>query len=439
MSWWGRPGKTGLARHYAGLLVLAFLLFEVVAAASAVFFLMVPMARRSADDLAGLMALSAQTWVELPPETRPAFEQELIRQHQLALRAEPPAEAAGTMHMPYFHFLESSLARRTGSTPSLAREEIAGEAWYWALLPVGDSHLSVGFPQRRIGAQPFVALFVSLGVGVALAIILAIWLAGRLIAPLAQLRAAADRVGEGGAPELLPVTGPRELAELASHFNAMATQVNTLLTARTTLLAGISHDIRTPLARMRLAVELLRDNPGSGALKRLEDDIEEINRLLASLLELARGLAHETPEAVHLRSMLLDLAAANPAVSVCCGDERVSAAPVALRRVLGNLLENALRYGAGKPVELRVESHRDACRIGVLDRGPGIAEDQLGAVLQPFYRLEPSRSGSTGGSGLGLAIVDQLVRLHGWELSLRNRPGGGLEAWLGIAEPSGMV
>ncbi|MGC1518695.1 MAG: ATP-binding protein [Azonexus sp.] len=431
-----KSGGVSLATQYTMLLVLAFVVFELLAAISVVVFLMAPMARRSADDLAGLMALSAQIWVELPPATRPLFEQELIERHLLALRAEPPRAAFDEPHMPYFHFLEAALVARSGKDQHLAREEIAGEDWYWAALPAADGFLSVGFPQRRIGAQPFVALFVSLGVGLILAVAGAIWLARRLVAPLGRLQEAADRVGQGAAPELLPESGPREVARLARHFNAMAAQVNALLTARTTLLAGISHDIRTPLARMRLAIELLRENPGSAALERLEADIEEINQLVASLLELARGLNYEKPEVVDLQSLLAGLAGDHPNVSVDCRRDMLNAPPIALRRALGNLLDNALRYGAGEAIELRAETKDGTCRIGVLDRGPGIPAEKMDTVLHPFFRLEPSRSTSTGGAGLGLAIVDQLARLYGWELSLRARPEGGLAAWLSIPDSS---
>ncbi|MGB5206806.1 MAG: ATP-binding protein [Azonexus sp.] len=431
-----KSGGVSLATQYTMLLVLAFVVFELLAAISVVVFLMAPMARRSADDLAGLMALSAQIWVELPPATRPLFEQELIERHLLALRAEPPRAAFDEPHMPYFHFLEAALVARSGKDQHLAREEIAGEDWYWAALPAADGFLSVGFPQRRIGAQPFVALFVSLGVGLILAVAGAIWLARRLVAPLGRLQEAADRVGQGAAPELLPESGPREVARLARHFNAMAAQVNALLTARTTLLAGISHDIRTPLARMRLAIELLRENPGSAALERLEADIEEINQLVASLLELARGLNYEKPEVVDLQSLLAGLAGDHPNVSVDCRRDMLNAPPIALRRAVGNLLGNALRYGGGEAIELRAETKDGTCRIGVLDRGPGIPAEKMDTVLHPFFRLEPSRSTSTGGAGLGLAIVDQLARLYGWELSLRARPEGGLAAWLSIPDSS---
>ena len=125
-------------------------------------------------------------------------------------------------------------------------------------------------------------------------------------------------------------------------------------------------------------------------------------------------------------------------VQIEAADITVTAPAGALRRILANLLGNALRYGGGQPVTLRAEMADGFCRIGVLDRGPGIPATERDAVFRPFYRLEASRSVSTGGSGLGLAIVRQLAEAHGWRVSLQPRPGGGLEAWLQIAaQPAG--
>jgi len=123
-------------------------------------------------------------------------------------------------------------------------------------------------------------------------------------------------------------------------------------------------------------------------------------------------------------------------IHVKAGDLALEAPPGALRRVLANLLENALRYSGGAPVELRAEAMADGIRIGVLDRGPGIPAAERESVFRPFYRLEASRNVDTGGSGLGLAIVRQLAATHGWAVRLEARPGGGLAAWLEIAPPA---
>jgi two-component system osmolarity sensor histidine kinase EnvZ len=214
--------------------------------------------------------------------------------------------------------------------------------------------------------------------------------------------------------------------------------VHDLLDGRTTLLAGLSHDLRTPLARMRLALEMLSRRPDPALIERLDKDVEQMNRLVGDMLELARGLGGEAPQRVDVAALLQEMAAqageAGTRVEVSAGPCVVSAAPVALRRLLDNLLANAQRYGGGQPVELRATRSDDGVRIGVLDRGPGIPEDQIEAVFRPFHRVEPSRNPVTGGAGLGLAIVRQLAQSNGWAVSLENRSGGGLAAWVVLPE-----
>jgi two-component system osmolarity sensor histidine kinase EnvZ len=237
---------------------------------------------------------------------------------------------------------------------------------------------------------------------------------------------------------LLPETGPRELAALAQRVNALVRAVHDLLDGRTTLLAGLSHDLRTPLARMRLAIEMLSRRPDPALIERLERDIEEMNRLVGDMLELARGLGREAPLEIDVGELLEQLAAsareAGTSVTVAAAPCRVTAAPMALRRLLGNLLSNAQRYSDAGTVELLARRDKGALLIGVLDRGSGIPHDQLEAVFRPFHRVDASRSPGTGGSGLGLAIVRQLAQANGWSVSLENRTGGGLAAWVTLPD-----
>jgi two-component system osmolarity sensor histidine kinase EnvZ len=416
------------------MLALVFIVFELLVAAAVVAFLMAPLARRSTDDLAGLMLLSAQTWSELPPATRPDFELELAATHLLSLRDAAPVVAAAEWHGAYIHFLETTLAEKTGRMQHLSREVRDGEDWFWATLPSGERSIAVGFPARRIGTQPLRTLLVTLVGGLLLAVLAAVWLARRIAEPLARLQQAVAEVGRGEVPELLPEAGPRELAALAAGFNRMARQVRELLGARTTLLAGVSHDLRTPLARMRLALALLAEQPSPALIVRLDHDIEEMNRLIGKVLDLARGLDGETSDEVDLLALLADVAAGTPVATIRIVPPaetiRLHVPPLALRRVLGNLVDNARRHGGGAPVELLVQHGTPATRIGVLDRGPGIPADQIEAVFQPFHRVEASRSATTGGTGLGLAIVRQLADANGWRVELLPRDDGGLAAWL---------
>ncbi|MBU1395609.1 MAG: HAMP domain-containing protein [Gammaproteobacteria bacterium] len=429
--------RLSLTQQNALLLVAFLIAFELVTATATAYFLMLPMARRSAADLAGLMTLSAQTWSELPPVTRPAFEIELARSHALALRADPPEGAeAPEWREPYLKFLVEALGERLGEPVTSSRELVGDNEWFWVSLPSGGGRLSVGLPHSRIGPRPIHALLVSLAGGALLALLAAWWLARRTTRPLQRLQLAVTSLGRGQTPERLPETGPREIAALSRRFNEMAKQVEDLLAARTVLLAGVSHDLRTPLARLRLAVEMLVRKPGPELAAQVEGDIEAMDRLIGDVLTLARGLGHEANQRVALPALLVDLVRATPGaadrVRIEAADITLEVPAGALRRILANLLENALRYGGGQPVSLRAEVADGICRIGVLDRGPGIPPAEREAVFRPFHRLEASRSVSTGGSGLGLAIVRQLASAQGWEVGLQGRAGGGLAVWLKI-------
>jgi two-component system osmolarity sensor histidine kinase EnvZ len=427
-------GRISLAAQTARTLAVAFVVFIVVAVAAIVWFMMVPMARRSAEDLAALMMLSAQTWTELPPDTRSAFEDELVTQHNLWLQADMSTPLPVHAHYyPYIVFLEQALSRRTGREIHI-KITAWEENWFWAELPVGARTLRIGFPHNRISVQPPLAGLVVLLAAIVLSLVTARLLARRITGPLAQLSAAAASVGQGEAPQLLPETGPQELAQLAHSFNRMAREVVELLANRTTLLAGISHDLRSPLARMRVALEMLPADTDAKLSARLLSDLDEMNRLIGTFLELARGLQREEAQEVNLQQLIerlaADIAAGGVPIEVRYCSCRVRAGAMALRRVLSNLIENAVRYGEGKPVDVVCSRSAVAVGIAVLDRGPGIPQDQFEAVFRPFHRLETSRSTATGGSGLGLAIARQLADANGWRLSLHARDGGGLEARL---------
>ena len=246
----------------------------------------------------------------------------------------------------------------------------------------------------------------------------------RVTRPLVQAAQRADVFRGGANFDPLPEEGPKELVVLARNFNNMAREIAALLANRTTLLGGISHDLKTPLTRMRLAVELLPDSVDRALVGRLERNLESMDELIANALKFARG-AYEAAQPIDLPAFVKDLAAGlDPPIEVECGSRpsaAVSLAPGALARVLTNLITNAEQHGGG--ARMRLEG-RD---IHVLDCGPGIPAEHRQAVFQPFFRLDRSRSTETGGSGLGLAIVHQLCQTHSWRIEIKDRPGGGAD------------
>jgi two-component system osmolarity sensor histidine kinase EnvZ len=434
----------GLARQYAQWLAALFIAIELITAAAALGFIVLPMARRAADDLAGLMVLSAQIWNELPPQSRLAFEVELERSHQIALRPDmPPPPDVSLRHGPYLGFLENAIERRIGYAAFFVEETAAdGQLWLWTAVPTGGRMMGIGFAEGRMKTRPLDALALPFGIGILLVALLSWWLARRIAQPVTQLEHAAAQLARGARPELLVEAGPRELAHLARHFNSMVLQVRELMDARTTLLAGVSHDLRTPLTRMRLSLEMLSMRFDPTLLGRLERDIEEMNALIGQMLEIARGMNTETVCELDLCSWLRERAHAHEDVARaagaqlavhCDGPIRVHVASSALARIVDNLLSNALRYAPG-PIELvgRAGMPADAAGvyIAVLDRGPSIAPEHRALVFRPFHR-EPGQDRSVAGAfGLGLAIVQQLARANGWRVGVDPRPGGGLEAWV---------
>ena len=420
-------------------LALAFIVFQAAAFWVVTRTLIIPVAERSADDLAGLIVLSAQTWVELPPQTRAAFESELARRHGLRLT---PAAVATTVDAPRFAFrrqIETALSRRVGET--IVLRGVPDTAAVWLDIPLGGHELHAGFFPDRYAVKPPLAAIAVVALGTFLSLLTALFLVRRITVPLARAAQAASQVGAGQLPEPLPETGPDELAELARRFNRMAAEVRDLLDNRTTLLAGISHDLRTPMTRLQLSLELLRDDagpaPGERAssrdarIDRAVADLADMNRLIEGYLELARTTQAETRVRFDLGGLLREVAAdaglAWPGAAPC----EVVAGRLAIRRIVANLVQNAQRYGA-IPVELELECGATRARVIVRDAGAGIPEDQLEKVFRPFYRLETSRSQATGGTGLGLAIVRQLAETNGCRVTLQNRPQGGLEAVLEI-------
>lgn len=409
-------------------LALAFIVFQVAAFWVVTRTLIVPVAERSADDLAGLIVLSAQTWVELPPETRAAFERELARRHGLRLTT---IDVGATAEAPRFAFrrqIEAALSRRVGEQVVL--RGVPESAAVWLDIPVGGHALRVGFfPDRYAVKLPLAAIAVVV-LGTLLSLLTALFLVRRLTVPLARAAQAARQVGAGELPEPLPETGPAELAELARRFNTMAAEVRALLDNRTTLLAGISHDLRTPMTRLQLHLEMLRDAPSPARIDRAVADLADMNKLITGYLELARTTQPEQKMRFDLAGLLEEVAADTNLPWAGAAPCEVEAGRLAVRQIVSNLVQNAQRYGGGGAVELALECGDKRARVIVRDAGAGIPEDQLEKVFRPFYRLEGSRSQATGGTGLGLAIVRQLAETNGCRVTLRNRTAGGLEAVL---------
>lgn len=287
-----------------------------------------------------------------------------------------------------------------------------------------------GFNPPRRGESPSYLVLFLLSIG-ALA-----WAVTRMATrPLNQLAQAAEDLGKDLDRAPLQVEGTTEIRQAAIAFNAMQARIRDHVRQRTQMLAAITHDLQTPLTRLRLRMEKVKDED---LRDKLIADLAHTQIIVREGLELARSMDSGEPfQLLDLDSLLdsvcTDAVDAGQSV-VLDGHARVSimARPVALRRCLTNLLDNAVKYGQYARVFVKHETHNHApwIVITIRDGGPGIPMDQMEKVFEPFYRLESSRSRETGGTGLGLTIARNLARQHGGDIRLANHPQGGLEVTL---------
>ena len=266
-------------------------------------------------------------------------------------------------------------------------------------------------------------------------LLLITWAAVRLATrPLERLARAAETLSPAGDGERLREGGPVEVANAVTAFNAMQDRIGQYMQDRLQMLAAISHDLQTPITRMKLRAESMDETVER---EKMIDDLGQMQHLVREGIAYARSAhgASEPPVRIDLNafldSLVYDYVDSGRQVAFAGHVQSpVVTRPHALRRVVGNLIDNAIKYAGA--AELEVGNDERGVSIVVADRGPGIPESELGKVMAPFYRLESSRNRDTGGTGLGLAIAQQLADSLGATLSLRNREGGGLEAILRI-------
>ncbi|MVF22305.1 HAMP domain-containing protein [Methylocaldum sp. BRCS4] len=280
---------------------------------------------------------------------------------------------------------------------------------------------------ERVGALSTLRLVLAIGVSLFGIMALGLWAARKVTAPLARFALAAQRLGANVDVPPMSETGPSEIRQAAAAFNDMQNRIRRLIEDRTLMLGAISHDVRTALTRLRFRTELIVD---PAQRRKAAADLDEMESMLTASLSFARDDSAAEPPTVLDLSVLLqslcdDFADAGKPVS-CEGPLHLkySGRPVSLRRAFANLIDNALTYGRAADVVL-IDSG-DCIEITIGDRGPGIPDAMRDRVFVPFFRLEASRSRKTGGTGLGLTIARMVVRRHGGEIALADRPGGGL-------------
>ena len=448
------PGKGALVRRrpwpqsllWRTFLLLTMLMLLSVAAWFAIFstYEREPRARQLAQTLVSVANLTRAALISARPEARRELLRDLSDREGIHIY---PADAADRIEVlpdrAFLRRVEELVREQLGPATRLSLER-DGERALFVSFRIDDGDEGdywLALPRERID-RVFPLSWLGWGVAALLLSLAGAWLiVFRITRPLKALQQAARKVGAGETPARLDESGPTELATVAHAFNQMSADLAQIDQDRALILAGISHDLRTPLTRLRMGIEMAGDD---GLREGMTADVEEMDKTIGQFLDFARSEGGEAPQDVDVAALLLDIATqyrrrgfkvdlVAPAAPVLAPPAVARPVrPQALRRAISNLIDNALRYaGSESLVELALGSAGGEFHIEVLDRGPGIPADEVERMKRPFARLEAART-NTAGAGLGLAIVDRVARSHNGRLELLPREGGGLLARLAL-------
>ncbi|MFM0724130.1 ATP-binding protein [Paraburkholderia strydomiana] len=431
--------RTLLARNIALLIVLV-MLSQVCALGVLLHYVQRPRVERAATVFATYVSTLDELLAATPPATRAALTA------RLDARTQPPPESAEApprnlvrAYRTYQRnvFLDSLRAHLPADMPARWQTEGGQRLWIRMHAPAGAPQtpywIALPIPEDAQGNGLEAAIFLSLGLGV-LAALAGYAIQLHLNEPLQELTRAAGRVSAGEMPAPLPTDGPSEIAAVSGAFNQMTQALQEAEATRSLMLAGISHDIRTPLTKLRLSMAMaMPHGSDSSFVVAAESYLDQIETILQQFMDYAGSGEREAPQPGDLNALIERLAgdfaglghefelslATLPALAY---------RPISMMRLLMNLMQNAIVYG-GSGLAVRTWATAETVTVAVGDRGKGLSAQELEQLKAPFQRGRNARAHS-GGTGLGLSIVERIARLHGGGLQFHSREGGGLEVWV---------
>lgn len=390
-----------------------------------------PRAAQIAQQITSVVNLTRSALITANPEKRLDLLRDLSQEEGIQVYAGEPNEPVVALpDLQLAQLITDELQRRLGAdTKLLVTRDDTRSAW--VSFKIDDEEYWVKLPRERIERAQQLR-WIGWGVLVlVLSLIGAFLIVARINRPLRELTHAATLIGRGQTPPpVSEASGPSEIRTLSRSFNQMASDLKRIDEDRALLLAGVSHDLRTPLSRIRLGIEMLDDKADPALKEGMVHDIADIDAVINQFLDFARVAGEESiASSIALNELVNSVVGGyqrqGKTITTRLGDvPQLQMKALAIQRLLTNLIDNALRHG-GPGVEIETATDGSRVRLSVLDRGPGIPEAEAERMLQPFTRLNEARS--TSGSGLGLAIVDRIVKLHGGSVKLLPRAGGGLE------------
>ena len=391
-----------------------------------------PRAQQIAQQAASVVQLTRTALIAVHPAKRRFFLRQLHQVESIQIYPTFPGEAADIQpQRPFYKLVRQRIKQRLGEDAqvSFGRRGVVG---LWVSFKIEEDEYWVAMPRVQVTRVLPLQWILWGTLSLVLALIGAWYIASRINRPVQALVKAAAQIGRGEATDPIPEQGPAELRSLTRSFNQMNANLQRLHHARTVMLAGVSHDLRTPLTRLRLAVEMQQAKIDDATQSGMVEDIEDMDAIIGQFLAFARGIEDEPLETVDLNGLIEATCARYARVGQAIVTDlgtlpTLSLRPLALQRLLSNLLDNAFNHSGKTDVTIQTVHSGNMVTLSVLDLGPGIPAHEVNAALQPFSRLNTARSGQSG-AGLGLAIVEHIAHLHGGKLELLARPGGGLEA-----------
>ena len=428
--------KSGL--FWRTFVMLGFLITTCMAA----WFLSVrmveqtPVAQQTAAQVVSIVTITRAALTHSAPELRQELLFDLMSNEGIRIY---PLESTDRVELPpedsLIRTMQKIVRSKLGNDTKFA-SIVNDTAGFWVSFRIADDdEYWLMLEKKRIERISGQQLFSWLSVMLVLSLIVAAFISRLINKPLAQLAYAARTIAKGQQPEPLPETGSGEIIDANRSFNQMVQDLNRVESDRAVILASISHDLRTPLARMQLEIELA--NLSDAEREGMQADIQQMDAIIGQFLDYAKPADVESfTHAVDLSSLLSDAireAERRPDMHITPGirhDIRVMGNETELRRVLNNLFENAHRYGRAKTtgtceIDAVCKIQNGQAIIEISDHGDGVPEEDLERLLRPFTRLNTARS-QANGAGLGLAIVDRVIKRHGGVLELSNRKEGGL-------------
>jgi two-component system osmolarity sensor histidine kinase EnvZ len=391
-----------------------------------------PRIEQAADGVARTVSALREGLGALPASERARFVERFNRRAALSADGEGPGMRSRVVLTPMERRFVRAVSARMAGSGTQAVWRFDGESGLAVRMTIDGTDHWISLP-GALPAREFTGAWLAVTAGSALlAVIGALWFQRRLNRPLARVVQAAGTLADGRTPALLPEDGPTEIATVSRSFNHLVQSLQQTERERALMLAGVSHDLRTPLAKLRLGVEIMASASEPAVSASMVRSIGEMDAIVGQFLDFARSEADEEPAPTSLDAMARDVAASSAdhgrAIDLALGNVRVlPLRAAAMRRAMVNLVENAWRHGRA-PVRIATGSGPQGPWFEVSDHGDGIDPADAERLKQPFRRSAGDARGGAAGAGLGLAIVQRVAQSHGGRLDLLPREGGGLRA-----------